>query len=156
MIDRNVYKQKVEDTLQTCGATIDLAFNFNSHVDEVRKLISGIKVVVKKVPAIKFNLEPYPIPPCIYRMPKLHKPGVPMRLVVSFIGAPSYKAAKFVDRWIKAMVDVTSAFSIPNFVSLCEGIHDITPSPRSISPAFFLKSPPRLPLTTSDKCLMTP
>ena len=141
MIDRNVYKQKVEDTLQTCGATIDPEFNFKSHVDEVRKLINGIKVVVKKVPAIKSILEPNPIPPRLYGMPKLHKPGVPMRPVVSFIGAPSYKLAKFVDRWIKAMVDVTSAYSVPNSVSLCESIRDIpTPPPNSVLVSFDVTS----------------
>ena len=37
-----------------------------------------------------------PQPPKLYGLPKLHKPGFPMRPIVSFCGSPTYQLSKYV------------------------------------------------------------
>ena len=40
-------------------------------------------------------------PPRIYGLPKIHKPQIPLRPIVSCIGAPSYKPSKYIaSRWL--------------------------------------------------------
>ena len=36
-----------------------------------------------------------PQPPKLYGLPKLHKPGFPMRPIVSFCGSPTYQLSKY-------------------------------------------------------------
>ncbi|XP_055715046.1 uncharacterized protein LOC129809259 [Phlebotomus papatasi] len=45
----------------------------------------------------KYKLTTYnAVAPRIYGLPKIHKPGVPLRPVVSFVASPTYNMAKFV------------------------------------------------------------
>ena len=36
-----------------------------------------------------------PQPPKLYGLPKLHKPKIPMRSIVSFCGSPTYQLSKY-------------------------------------------------------------
>ena len=36
-----------------------------------------------------------PQPPKLYGLPKLHKPGIPMRPIVSFCGSPKYQLSRY-------------------------------------------------------------
>ena len=64
-----------------------------------RKLNSKI-LTLKKTDA--FDTQRYyrlrcsvPQPPKFYGLPKLHKPGIPMRRIVSFCGSPTYQLSKY-------------------------------------------------------------
>ena len=49
------------------------------------------------------------MPPRIYRLPKIHKPQVPLRPIVSCIGAPSYKLSKYIASVISPLAGKTSS-----------------------------------------------
>ena len=114
----------MEDVLKEGGAIYDPKFNFNTHIN-VRKDINGIKCITKKVPVIEALLEPNTIPSRLYGMIKLHKTGFAMKPVVSFISAPTYRLAKFLNNWIKSVTTINSPFSIENSVDLANKIQSI-------------------------------
>ena len=51
-----------------------------------------------------------PLVPRIYGLPKIHKPGVPLRPIVDTIGSPTYRLAKFLVEKLKPLVGNTSSF----------------------------------------------
>ena len=97
-------KKKMEEVLQTCGAVQVDAFNFESHNRTVRYKINNSKLVISSYPKQKAILIPYPRPPMLYGKPKLHKVGIPMRPVVSYIPAPIYKLAKYIAIRVKSQI----------------------------------------------------
>ena len=46
-----------------------------------------------------------PKPPKLYGLPKLHKPGIPMRPIVSFCGSPSYQLSKYLTTILQPFAD---------------------------------------------------
>ena len=48
---------------------------------------------------------PVPQPAKLYGLPKLHKPNVPMRPIVSFCGSPTYELSKYLTTILKPLTD---------------------------------------------------
>ena len=46
-----------------------------------------------------------PQPPKLYGLPKLHKPNIPMRPIVSFCGSPTYQLFKYLTNVLKLLTD---------------------------------------------------
>ena len=46
-----------------------------------------------------------PQPPKLYGLPKLHKPNIPMRPIVSFCGSPTYQLSKYLTNVLKPLAD---------------------------------------------------
>ena len=46
-----------------------------------------------------------PQPPKLYGLPKLHKPNIPMRPIVSFCGSPTYQLSKYLTNVLKPLSD---------------------------------------------------
>ena len=46
-----------------------------------------------------------PQPPKLYGLPKLHKPNIPMRPIVSFCGSPTYQLSKYSTNVLKPLTD---------------------------------------------------
>ena len=46
-----------------------------------------------------------PQPPKQYGLPKLHKPNIPMRPIVSFCGSPTYQLPKYLTNELKSLTD---------------------------------------------------
>ena len=46
-----------------------------------------------------------PQPPKLYRLPKLHKPNIPMRPIVSFCGSPTYELSKYLTTVLKPLTN---------------------------------------------------
>ena len=46
-----------------------------------------------------------PQPPKLYGLPKLHKPNIPMRPIVSFCGSPTYQLSKYLTNILKPLTD---------------------------------------------------
>ena len=74
-----------------------------------RKLNSKI-LTLKKTDA--FDTQRYyrlrcsvPQPPKLYGLPKLHKPGIPMRPIVSFCGSPTYQLSKYLTTILQPLTD---------------------------------------------------
>ena len=69
-----------------------------------------------KIPTLKktdaFDTQRYyrlrcsvPQPPKLYGLPKLHKPGIPMRPIVSFCGSPTYQLSKYLTTILQPLTD---------------------------------------------------
>ena len=48
---------------------------------------------------------PVPQPPKLYGLPKLHKPNIPMRPIVSFCGSPTYQLSKYLTTVLQPLTD---------------------------------------------------
>ena len=44
-------------------------------------------------------------PPKLYGLPKLHKPNIPMRPIISFYGSPTYQLSKYLTTVLQALTD---------------------------------------------------
>mgnify|MGYP000921756173 CR=1 FL=1 len=102
----------------------------------IRRAINSSEYILAKEPLRKAVLEFNPQAPCLYGLPKVHKDGTPMRPVVSFVSAPSYKLAKYLDKWFKHLVDFRPPFSIKNSIELSQLLIQTSPPPGSILISF--------------------
>ena len=64
-------------------------------------------------------------PPRIYGLPKIHKPHIPLRPIVSCIGAPSYKLSKYIASVISPLAGKTSSHVLnsKHFVGMMKDVH---------------------------------
>ncbi len=67
-----------------------------------------------------FNSSPYsllatnPKVPLLYSLPKIHKEGIPIRPIVSFIVSPVYKTSIFLNKTFKSNLPLNFEFSLQN------------------------------------------
>lgn len=66
-----------------------------------------------------------PLPPRLYGLPKLHKPNIPIRPVVSYNSAPAYKLTHKVNQILRDTVNFNPKYSIKNSLDLIEKIKDV-------------------------------
>ena len=62
--------------------------------------------------------------PLLYGLPKIHKPGIPLRPIVSFVSSPTYALSKHLARALSPLVGNSSSFvsSSSEFVSFSKSI----------------------------------
>ncbi|XP_046401606.1 uncharacterized protein LOC124167667 [Ischnura elegans] len=92
LLNTDDYHRKVLDILQ------DPAYRRLSRdpTDSItRKTIALIKKSGLPIEAAKRLYPPAPAPPKLYGVPKIHKANVPLRPIVSSIGAPTYQLARY-------------------------------------------------------------
>ena len=77
--------------------------------------------------------------PLFYALIKTHKPGNPIRPIVSFCGSPSYKAAKFLSNLLTPSTNY-SIIKLKNSVDLKKKIKDITVPPQYQLVSFDVKA----------------
>src|SRR5688572_9712254 len=66
-----------------------------------------------------------PTVPCLYCLPKIHKPGKTMRPIVSTIGPPTYKLAKWLSREFNNLTVKQSSFPVKNFREFISRVQNI-------------------------------
>ena len=54
---------------------------------------------------------------------------MPVKPVVSYVSAPNYLLAKFLDRWFKSVVDFMPPYSSKNLMTLVDNIKLVNPPP---------------------------
>jgi len=64
------------------------------------------------------------LPPRFYGLPKVHKPGYPLRPIVSFIDSPTYMLSKHLAQTLKPLVGNTD-FTVKNSVDFCDQIKHV-------------------------------
>ena len=57
----------------------------------------------------------------LYGLPKIHKPGIPLRPIVSFVSSPTYALSKHLARALSPLVGNSSSF-VSEFVSFSKSI----------------------------------
>ena len=77
--------------------------------------------------------------PRFYGLPKIHKEGYPLRPIVSAIGSPTYKLAKFVASIIKPLMGNTSSF-VKNSKHFSDMVSSETAGPEEVMVSFDVQS----------------
>ena len=111
ILDQESYKEKMMELLNSndycvCKknptARIELAIRSALKEVEQRQMID--------VPT-KRRLTPYnSLTPQIYGLPKIHKPGIPLRPIVCTINSPTYEVAKMLAKIFTPMTGLTNSF----------------------------------------------
>ena len=128
LMDRTDYNNKMFECLHSIQAKADPLFNFSSYNNDFRTAINGCKHLIDKEPIRKAILVPNPSIPLAYGLPKLHKEGSPLRPVVSYLSSPSYRLAKYLDKWFKQNSCFDPHLSIKNSSELISTLA-LTPPP---------------------------
>ncbi|KAG5339443.1 ALF aldolase, partial [Acromyrmex heyeri] len=77
------YKKKMKNLL------LDKAYK-KLDKDPINIIAQNTKILVEKS-----NIPTNPLPPRLYRLPKVHKPNIPLRPIVSAIHSPTYNLSRF-------------------------------------------------------------
>jgi hypothetical protein len=105
----NTYKDKLNILLGS-GIYEPLPKDFTAKVERrVQKLFSKHKTVLPT--ETKRELTPYHRkPPHLYGLPKIHKPDIPLRRIVSSIGFPCYAIADFLHKILSPLAGKSESF----------------------------------------------
>lgn len=129
IIDRTAYNQKVNDVIQ--GEDFEC---LNS--DPTKNYTLRVKDAIKSTTYIspeqlKYKIPMNPRSPFLYGLPKTHKENIPIRPVVSYIGAPTYELAKYLNNLLRTKSSFKPQYSLKNSLDLIEKVKDINISPFS-------------------------
>ena len=116
IMKRNEYDGKVLDFLNTNGGK-QIQFNITKFSKGARKYIDMTNLLLDQREKC-FLKAMNPVPPRLYGLPKLHKQGVSIRPVVSYISSPTYRLCKFLDNWFKKQTNFQPQFSVKNTLEL--------------------------------------
>ena len=125
IMDRTEYKKKAEELLNT-GTYKKIS------EDPTKKQKNKLISILKNIKAeVGLNEETYrrlyptaAVPAKLYGLPKIHKPGIPLRPIVSSIGAATYNTAKELAKILKPLVGA-SALHVHNTRDFVEQIKDV-------------------------------
>lgn len=74
----------------------------------------------------KFKLTPInPLTPFLYGLPKIHKPEVPIRPVVSYCNSPCHKLSIWLNHLLLSLTNFNSPFSVKNSTQLSQELKDL-------------------------------
>lgn len=125
ILNRNDYKQKVLDIVQSNEFSIlrkDPTPNFHKELKNVVKNSSYVfETDQQKSIVVPMN----PQSPILYGLPKLHKDNIPVRPVVSYLDAPTYKLARKLNSVVKEKSSFKPACCLKNSLDLIDKIKDI-------------------------------
>ena len=125
IMDRTEYNKKAEELLNT-GTYKEIS------EDPTKKQKNKLISILKNIKAEGgLNEETYrrlyptaAVPSKFYGLPKIHKPGIPLRPIVSSIGAATYNTAKELAKILKPLVGM-SAHHVHNTRDFVEQIKDV-------------------------------
>ena len=79
------------------------------------------------------------LPPKLYGLPKIHKPDVPLRPIVSSIGSPTYQLSKHITELIAPLTGQTDSF-VQNSKHFVEMLSEVCLQPEEVMVSFDVKS----------------
>jgi hypothetical protein len=108
VLSESIYKE-ISSLLES-GVYGILHNDFTSQIEwKIRKLLTKHITVVPA--ALKYKLTPYRSkPPHLYGLPKIHKPDILLRPIVSSIDSPCYAVAEFLHKILSPLAGNTSSF----------------------------------------------
>jgi hypothetical protein len=109
VLDESKYKDTL-NTLLESGVYEPLPKNPIAQVErEVQKLLPKHKTVLPT--DLKHKLTPYHSkPPCLYGLPKIHKPDIPLKPIVSTTGSPCSAMAGFLHKILTPLAGKSESF----------------------------------------------
>lgn len=123
IMDKNEYIRKTEEFIKL-GPYKEINYNYTN------KFQAKIKRVIKENSELnnyekKNIIESNPSIPILKCQIKLHKENKPVRPIVSFIGAPSYKLSKMMSKTLKEKYEFKEIHSIKNSKELIEKLKNV-------------------------------
>ena len=136
LMDRGEYKQKLlsilEDNTTYKKAQRDPTGSIQRKSNELVKIIHEKGYIDT---AVKRWLTTYnSIAPKIYGLPKIHKPGIPLRPIVAYTGAPTYALSKFMAEILGNLRDESK--NVRSSSDLKTKLADITLGPNDVVVSF--------------------
>ena len=80
----------------------------------------------------QFNINPShfipsnPLPPRLYCLPKIHKPEIPYRPIVSSVGSNTHHLSVFLSKQLPSILEFKPNFSIKNSIMLCNELSGVS------------------------------
>ncbi|XP_076396721.1 uncharacterized protein LOC143265924 [Megachile rotundata] len=136
IMDRNEYVKKVHDLLDN---TTYRTVNKDPTPSVERATTTLIKNAKLPDPITKAILPKESKAPRLYGLPKIHKPNIPLRPIISTIGSPTYKLSKYLTSVLKPLTGNTPS-SITNSSHFISKIQDIRTLPHDILVSFDVQS----------------
>ena len=125
VVDREDYIQKSEELLHQQNYKILQSDPTNKYKNKLISLLKSIKADGGMDDNTYRRLYPTgAVPPKYYGLPKVHKPGMPLRPIISSIGSVTHATAKELSRILKPLVGKSSHHVKNNmdFIQSIEGI----------------------------------
>jgi hypothetical protein len=97
----------------------DPTTKFQSNI--IKTLKQCDKIIDKKY--IRLLTQKKPTPQTLNALPKLHKPGIPIRPIVNNTGAPTHKIARCLNNILKSHLHLSNKYNVTDLTSLA---HDLT------------------------------
>ena len=125
IMDRVDYNTKMENLLNDPNTYLQLRSNplsriqstFNSRLKEITKdVIFDCKRFIRRLPSL----------PYMYGLPKIHKPNVPLRPIISNRGAPSYHLAKWLASILTPFLGSFSESHVINNLDFIRKLNNLT------------------------------
>jgi hypothetical protein len=109
VLDESKYNDKI-NTLLESGVYEPLPKHPTAKIErKVQQILAKHKTVLPT--EMKQKLTPYHSkPPHLYGLPKIHKPDIPLRPIVSSIGSPCYAVAGFLHKILSPLVGRSESF----------------------------------------------
>jgi hypothetical protein len=109
VLDESKYNDKI-NTLLESGAYEPVPKDPTAKVErKVQQILAKFKTVLPT--EVKRKLTPYHSkPPHLYGLPKIHKPDIPLRPIVSSIGSPCYALAGFLHKILSPLAGRSESF----------------------------------------------
>jgi hypothetical protein len=125
ILEKGDYIHKVEDFISTCGAhkvKRDPTASFQKNIISNLKMAKGSIISNTQFYSLR-NMNPNA--PILYGLPKIHKDGIPIRPVVSYVNAPAYKLCKFLNSYLRDVLEFDPKYSIKNSICLVDRLKAI-------------------------------
>lgn len=125
ILTRNDYLDKVNDVIsgnEFLHLPSDPTCKF---AKEIRQSVENSDFIFPTTSNKQKILVMNPHAPKLYGLPKIHKHNIPIRPVVSYIGAPAYLLAKFLNNKIVSKISFKPLYSLKNSIHLVDRIKNI-------------------------------
>jgi hypothetical protein len=131
VMERSNYIHKVEEIIHNDDFVLLQSDPTKRFASEIKEAINSVKFIFSDNSYTRNSiLEMNPRSPCLYGLPKIHKESMPMRPVVSYIGAPAYKLAKKLNSLLRTKSSFNPKYSLRNSLDLINKIQSV-PLPRN-------------------------
>lgn len=126
ILEKTEYIQKTEQFLTSDDFKLITSNPLNKSITSTQKILKSTTETLKF-----FNTNPQklkvgnPQIPLLYSLPKIHKPNVPIRPIVSFNNSPTYLLSKFLSNIFNRDLNFYPEFAIKNSVSFIKDLQKL-------------------------------
>ena len=126
ILERSDYIDKVGSFLSTDEFTQIQSNPTDKFVQIFKNTLKQVNETLIFFNTNKFKLTPInPSTPLLYGLPKIHKPDIPIRPVVSYCGSPCHKLGSWLNQTLLTLTNFKSSFSVKNSSELANDLKEI-------------------------------